>query len=143
MTSDLRGDHDIPDIEASNPTPSSSQASKTPSAQHFTRGGAATPKSVRNARDPIRISGVRFCRGSPAEIEHGLKGYISCVLNGAIGIDGLTLRRTQAGSLSISFPSRRDSRGRRHHSVWPKDRRAHYEIEQQILADLRRQCVLE
>jgi hypothetical protein len=143
MSSGPSSDQGFHVLHASTHTRSAAPASNAPSAHRTGLGANASPTSFRDGRGPIRISGVRFCRGSPAEIEHGLEGYISCVLNGAIGIDGLTLRRTQAGSLSISFPSRCDSRGRRHHSVWPKDRRAHYEIEQQILADLRRQCVLE
>jgi hypothetical protein len=64
---------------------------------------------------------------------NGLLGYVSCTVAG-LHLDGLTLRRTRGGRLAVSFPCRRDRRGRRHPIVRPRGKA----LEAAILAALRR-----
>jgi hypothetical protein len=73
---------------------------------------------------------VRFVRAHPA---NGLLGYISCTVAG-LRLDGITLRRRRDGSLGVSYPCRRDRRGRRHAIVRPTGPA----VERAILAALRR-----
>jgi hypothetical protein len=79
---------------------------------------------------------VRFVAASPEDVERGLLGWISLVLNDSIQIDGVTLRRTASGLLGLSFPARRDGAGRQHALVKPLDDRARREIEHRIFASL-------
>jgi DNA-binding cell septation regulator SpoVG len=57
------------------------------------------------------ISDVRFTHGSSADIESGLLGYIACVIDDRLYLDGITLRRTATGRLALSFPERRTASG--------------------------------
>ena len=43
----------------------------------------------------------------PTEQKSGLLGYISCTY-GDIRLDGLAVRRTMTGDLTLSYPARRD-----------------------------------
>ena len=82
--------------------------------------------------DPIRISSVGFVPAPATEIRSGLLGWISCVLNGTVAVDGITLRRTAAGRLTLSFPARSDRRGGKHPIVRPIDDDARRSIEAAI-----------
>jgi len=84
---------------------------------------------------PIVISRVRFAAANAVEQATGLIGWISCVLNGAVLLDGLTLRRTRDGRSTISFPSRRDG-GQRHFFVRPLDDSTRLLIESQLFSAL-------
>jgi len=77
-----------------------------------------------------RVTALRL---TPACRSNGLVGYLSLRVAG-LRLDGLTLRRTRAGRLAVSFPCRRDSRGRRHPILRPTGR----SLEAAILAALRR-----
>lgn len=48
----------------------------------------------------------------------GLLGYVSCRVDDLL-LDGLALRRTRGGRLTVAFPCRRDRRGRMHPLVRP------------------------
>ena len=61
--------------------------------------------------------------------------YVSAVLNGALRLDGLALRRTAGGRLMVSFPRRGNGR----FAVFPIDQRSRREIERQVLAALDRE----
>jgi DNA-binding cell septation regulator SpoVG len=65
----------------------------------------------------------------------GLLGWVSCIY-GDLHLDGITLRRTASGVLTISFPERRDRAGRSHPVVRPIDARARTAIETEILQGL-------
>jgi DNA-binding cell septation regulator SpoVG len=69
-----------------------------------------------------------WVRGSDADERSGLLGYLS-IFYGAMVIDGVTVRRTAEGRLALSFPERRDGRGRRHSIVRPVDDAARKAIE--------------
>jgi DNA-binding cell septation regulator SpoVG len=79
------------------------------------------------------IADLRFTPTSPAVAESGLLAWASCRL-GPIRVQGLAVRRTLSGHLSVTFPSRRDRRGRKHEIVAPLDRATRREIEAAILA---------
>jgi DNA-binding cell septation regulator SpoVG len=59
----------------------------------------------------LAISDVRFTLGSPADLESGLLGYVSCVLDDRLYVDGITVRKTAAGRVTLSFPEKRTARG--------------------------------
>ena len=84
----------------------------------------------------IEITDVRFSAASMADVESGLIGWVSCRLNGAVGIDGIALRRTRQGRLTLSFPCRRDASDRQHFYVRPVDREARQLFELQIFRSL-------
>ena len=75
-----------------------------------------------------------WVRGSAADERTGLVGYIS-VHYGALVIDGITVRRTADGRLTLSFPERRDGRGRRHDIVRPVDDAARRAIEAAVFRE--------
>jgi DNA-binding cell septation regulator SpoVG len=86
---------------------------------------------------PLEISEVVFTTATAALAQTGLLGFVSCCLNRALRLDGLTLRRTQDGKLTLSFPARRDARGRQHHFVRPIDDETRREIERQVIEAIR------
>lgn len=63
-------------------------------------------------------------RGTDADARNGLLGDLV--------LDGITLRRTAEGRLTLSFPQRRDGRGRSHPLFRPIDDDARLRIEKAI-----------
>ncbi len=92
-------------------------------------------------RDAPRISNVVFSASSPRQIAQGLVGWIRCVLDGCVCLDGIALRQTASGKLVLVFPGRRDRLGRDHAFVRPADESTRRSIELQIMAALRAQGV--
>lgn len=90
----------------------------------------------------LRVKLSSFTPGSLRDRKAGLLGWIAIELGGLAHLDGITLRRTAAGRLSLSFPERRDRSGNRHALIRPLDRNARQEIERQVLGQLREQGVL-
>ena len=86
--------------------------------------------------DVVRISEVRLVSGPPADVRGGLIGWVSCIINGTIYLDGISLRRTLNGRLTLSFPGRCDRAGRRHYYVRPLNERGRRDIEHQVLEAL-------
>jgi len=87
-------------------------------------------------QDLIEITDVKFAAASTDDVESGLIGWVSCRLNGAVRIDGIALRRTREGKLTLSFPCRRDASDRQHFYVCPVDREARRSFERQIFRSL-------
>lgn len=85
----------------------------------------------------LLISAVRFSPSLVWRQRDGLLGYVSCVLNGHVILDGIALRRTAGGRLALAFPKRRDRSGKRHALIRPLDSDARQEIERQVFAALR------
>ncbi|HEX5010794.1 MAG TPA: hypothetical protein VFY71_10355 [Planctomycetota bacterium] len=85
----------------------------------------------------LHVAEVRFVPAGVEDAERGLLGYVACVVNGALKVDGLTLRRTLAGELRLSWPSRTDRAGQRHPLVHPVSDEARREVERQVYAALR------
>ena len=84
----------------------------------------------------IAVSEVSFTSASREERRTGLLGWVAVVINGALKIDGLTVRQTREGRLALSFPARRDRQDRVHFVVRPISDEARRTIERQVLAQL-------
>lgn len=79
------------------------------------------------------------CKFSPSALDgkdEGLLGFVALELPSGLVLDGVALRRTSRGRLCLSFPERRDSRGRRHPYIRPVDDRARRELEAEVFAAL-------
>ena len=85
---------------------------------------------------PVTISNIRFVAAGPDDVATGLLGYVSAVLNGALRLDGLALRRTAEGRLTLSFPFRRDHAGNQCFYLRPLNDIARQEIEHQVFQAL-------
>ena len=79
------------------------------------------------------IGDVRFQAAGSAAKGSGLLGYVA-LSYGDLRIDPITIRRTRAGRLELSFPTKRRRRGGRAPIVWPKDAAAREAVEAEILA---------
>lgn len=90
----------------------------------------------------LEISDVRFTPAPEPAKGSGLLGHVRCVLNRGLLLDGITLRSTQGGLATLSFPKRRDGRGVVHPIVRPLGSGSRALIELQILNALRAQGVL-
>ena len=69
-----------------------------------------------------------WVRGTPDDERSGLLGFLSIFYGGLI-VDGITVRRTATGKLALSFPERRDRKGRAHSVVRPVDDESRRRIE--------------
>ena len=79
---------------------------------------------------------IKFTAATADEAERGFLGWVSCTLNHTLRIDGLAIRRTLGGRLTISYPARRDGTGRQHPIVRPVDDRARLEMESRLFKAL-------
>ena len=74
---------------------------------------------------------------APRHLEsRGLLGWISIRIGDEVIIDGIGLRRTRAGDLRLSFPTRKDSHGNQHAVVRPANAEVHQAIERRVLVAL-------
>ncbi len=79
--------------------------------------------------DDHRISILAFSSAPVQDRKRGLLGWISCSVGDLLRVDGIALRRTLDGRLTLSFP-----RGRgKCQPVRPLDDKARRAIERQIL----------
>jgi len=83
-------------------------------------------------RDNIKLESIRFTAAGLHESKSGLLGWVSCLLNGSIILDGLCIRRAINGHLYLNFPARIDAKGSRHFYVKPIDQAARNAIERQV-----------
>ena len=72
-----------------------------------------------------------WVRGSDKDIRSGLLGFVS-VFYGDLVLDGITVRRTADGRLTLSYPQRRDGLGRSHPYFRPFDDEARLRIEKAV-----------
>jgi DNA-binding cell septation regulator SpoVG len=86
--------------------------------------------------DRPSITGVQFTAASDWHREQGLLGFIRCIVDGCLILDGITLRRTLDNRLTLSFPEREDGVGRRHPIIRPINDDARIAIETAILGSL-------
>ena len=84
----------------------------------------------------MQLTEIKFSSSRPEETDAGLIGWVSCALNGTIHLDGIAVRRTVDGRLTLSFPARQDSHGRRHFYHRPLDDCARREIEARVFRAL-------
>lgn len=84
----------------------------------------------------VVVSEIRFSPSPSGESNRGLLGWVSFVVNGAIRVDGVALRETMRGILTLSYPSKTTPSGGRHPYVLPVGRVACDEIQRQVLSQL-------
>jgi len=83
-----------------------------------------------------QISAVRFRPASSRDQASGLLGYVSFTIGNLWVVDGIAVRRTRDGEMIISYPTRRDSRGREHAYLRPVNREIAKEAERIILREI-------
>jgi len=66
----------------------------------------------------------------------GLKAWASCVVSGAIKLDNIAIRRSQDGSLFLTYPSKQSRKGPRHPYFHPITPEASKAVEDAILTRL-------
>jgi len=81
--------------------------------------------------DGIEVRIRTWTRASDADIRTGLIGYVSLFCGPWI-LDGVTVRRTTDGRMTLSYPERRDGRGRSHSLIQPIDDAARQAIEKMV-----------
>ena len=79
----------------------------------------------------FRASAIRFAPAGPRDRATGLLGWVTCTV-GDLVLDGITVRRTRHGRLTLSFPARRGRGGESHAFIRPLDDRARLAIEREI-----------
>ena len=84
----------------------------------------------------LTVTSAGITRASKSDNRRGLIGYITVAFNDALMVDGVTLRRTQAGEYRLSFPERTDGQGRRHPIVRPLSAADREAIESQVFEQL-------
>jgi DNA-binding cell septation regulator SpoVG len=78
------------------------------------------------------LTAITISPASERDADDGLLAYVSIELDGLVRIDGVTLRLTEEGQLSLSFPSRTSRRGMKRALVRPTDRAARHAIEKAV-----------
>lgn len=84
----------------------------------------------------LHVSDLRFEPAKEGDISTGLLGYVSLTVGESLRLDGLTLRRTLSGRLTLSFPSRTARTGKTHPYIRPVDDAARRAFEAQVLSML-------
>ena len=84
----------------------------------------------------IEVTSVGFTAAPPADEKRGLLGWVTCVVNCALMLDGITFRRTLAGKYTLSFPARRDASGREHPYFRPLDDDVRRDLQHQMFQAL-------
>ncbi len=85
----------------------------------------------------ILVTEVTFTAALRKDLKGGLIGWTSFVVNGALKLDSVAVRRTADHRLVLSFPARTDGAGRQRFYFRPLDTRTRKEIERQVCAQLR------
>lgn len=83
------------------------------------------------ASPQVRI--VKWTPGTPDDLRLGLIAYVRISLDRVL-ID-VTARRTAEGKLTLSYPERRDGKGRRYSVVRPIDDDARRAIETEVFRE--------
>ena len=82
----------------------------------------------------IEVTQVSFTPAGADDRMAGLLGWVSAVVNSALKIDGLTLRRTRDGRPALSYPTRCDGQGRQHPYIRPLTDRIRRDMEEQVFS---------
>jgi DNA-binding cell septation regulator SpoVG len=85
---------------------------------------------------PPEISRVHLTPGTERDRKAGLLGYLTFRLGDDLLVDGCTLRRSREGLLRLSFPERRDGRGRTHPLLRPVCQEARDRLERRVFEEL-------
>jgi hypothetical protein len=84
----------------------------------------------------MKVSAVRFTPADKGLRDTGLLGWASILLDGALRAEGIAVRRTRAGTLTLSFPVKDDGYGRRWQYLRPVNEETRQAIEYQVLEQL-------
>lgn len=87
----------------------------------------------------LRLTEVRFTPAPVSWQDEALLGWASCVVDDAMGVGGLGVRRTRKGEVTLSFPGRKDSDSDVQDHVWFREDGARRAFETQVLGEPRRQ----
>jgi DNA-binding cell septation regulator SpoVG len=75
---------------------------------------------------------IRLLNGCP----DGLLGWASCVINGALFLNNIAIRRAQAGELILVYPGKRSRSNQKYFHFNPITREAQQALDQAILNKL-------
>jgi len=81
------------------------------------------------------LSNVRFVAAAPELVATGLVGFVAFRV-GPLVIASVSVRRTRAGRVTLSFPRRVDRHGIVHYDCRPVDNAAREAIQTEVLAAL-------
>lgn len=84
----------------------------------------------------VEIANVTFTATTPRDVARGLLGWVSFTLSGRLRVDGVTIRRTRDGRLTLSFPGKPGLTGTRFFYLRPLNDAARREIESSIFQAL-------
>ncbi len=84
--------------------------------------------------DEYEIRDAAFTPATRGDETRGLLGFLSFRLGEGLRVDGVALRRTSDGRMTLSWPARRDRQGRDHAYIRPIDDVTRRTIEAEILA---------
>ena len=87
----------------------------------------------------IVVDSVKFSSAPPQQVRSGLLGWAAVTLRGGYRLDGIAIRKTSRGRLTISFPSRVDAQGIERPYFRPLNDAARLDLEQQILTAIRQE----
>ena len=87
-------------------------------------------------RDGFVLADIRFSPAPETLKRRGLIGWVAFTINDRLRVDGVALRSTPDRRAVLSFPARRDGRGRRHFFLRPVSDSARQELEEQIFRAL-------
>ena len=87
----------------------------------------------------IQDPGIKITRIHLRLVEQGtdgLLGWASCVVNGAILLNNIAIRRGRDGVLFLTYPAKRSAAGDRHHYFNPISSEAAEAVRDAVLARL-------
>jgi len=67
----------------------------------------------------------------------GLLGWASCVVNGAVYLNNIAIRRARDGGLMLAYPGKRSRSDQKYFYFNPITREAHQALDQAILGQLK------
>lgn len=82
-------------------------------------------------RNDLIVTRVRLHAARETDVSTGLVGFVEFILNGAVRITGVALRRTRTGRYALSFPA-----PRQRPIFAPIDDESRKSIERQVFAAL-------
>lgn len=111
--------------------------SNSPKANAIQKGGADAmnvAEETRGSRPGLSVSEVkiRLVDGGT----DGLIGWASCVVNGALYLNNIAIRRTREGSIFLTYPGKRSKRDQNYFFFNPISREAKQTLDTAILGKL-------
>jgi len=82
---------------------------------------------------PPIVSNVVITEAPDSLRKTGLLAWARVLVDGWWEVDGLSIRQTRSGECVVTYPSRKDSRGRTRHYFRPVDDKAREAIEKAVL----------